>query len=56
MVYEGTESTVPWGKWWPAIVKPAPGGTTRGRPREEVEWMRSVSVMTRSRLCRGLSA
>lgn len=29
---------------------PEPGGTTRGRPREEVEWMRRVSDITLCRL------
>ena len=29
---------------------PEPGGTTRGRPREEVEWMRRVSDITLWRL------
>ena len=29
---------------------PGPGGTTRGRPREEVEWMRKVSDITLWRL------
>ena len=32
------------------MVTPEPGGTTRGRPREEVECMRRVSLMTLWRL------
>lgn len=31
-------------------VRPGPGGMRRGRPREEVEWMRRVSEMMWSRL------
>lgn len=50
MVYAGTERTVPAGKWWLLRVMPGPGGTRRGRPREEVLWMRRVSEMTWSRL------
>ena len=41
---------MPWGKWWVWIETPGPGGTTRGRPREEVEWMRRVSDITLWRL------
>lgn len=41
---------MPWGKWWLQIETPEPGGTTRGRPREEVEWMRRVSDITLWRL------
>ena len=41
---------MPWGKEWPARVTGAPGGTTRGRPSDEVEWIRRVSLMTCWRL------
>jgi len=41
---------VPAGKGWLQRVMPGPGGTTRGRPREEVEWMRRVSLMMLWRL------
>jgi len=37
------------------MVMPGPGGIWRGRPREEVEWMRMVSLMTASRLGEGVS-
>lgn len=51
MVYAGTERTVFCGKWWLWMVMPGPpGGTRRGRPREEVEWMRRVSLMVLWRL------
>lgn len=33
------------GKWWEWMVTPGPGGTTRGRPREEVECIRRVSLL-----------
>lgn len=46
----GTERVVFGGKWWPARVTPGPGGTRRGRPREEVLWMRRVSWMVALRL------
>lgn len=38
------------GKWWFRMVMPGPGGTMRGRPRDEVLWMRRVSEMTFRRL------
>ena len=41
---------MPWGKWWLQIETPGPVGTTRGRPREEVEWMRRASEITLCRL------
>lgn len=50
MVYAGTERTVFGGKWCLCTVTPGPGGTRRGRPSEEVEWMRRVSLMTLCRL------
>ena len=41
---------MPWGKWWLQIETPGPVGTIRGRPREEVEWMRRASAITLCRL------
>lgn len=52
VLQEGTERTVPQGKCFPAKSMPAGivGGIRRGRPSEEVLWMRSVSLMMASRL------
>lgn len=52
---------VPGGKGWDRMVVPVVGlvglrlgGTVRGRPREEVEWMRRVSEITLWRLGAGM--
>lgn len=45
---------MPGGKWWVERVMPGPGGTRRGRPREEVEWWRRVSLITLARLGGGV--
>ena len=50
MVYEGTDKTVPGGKCLLCSVIPGPGGTIRGRPSEDVECIRRVSLMTAFRL------
>lgn len=44
----GTLTTAPSGKCLPQMSSP-PSGTIRGRPKAEVEWMRSASLMHASR-------
>ena len=52
MVYVGTERTVPGGKerFELGRVMVGPGGMIRGKPMEDVEWIRSVSEITWPRL------
>ena len=41
---------MPGWKVWLAIFRAGPGGTRRGRPSEEVLWMRRVSFRVAERL------